>query len=452
MLIDKYNKPVPRYTSYPPATSFTTDFSSDDYIEAIRLSNQRGASHLSFYLHIPFCRHLCHYCGCNSLSMADSGTIDRYITALHQEIDRITGLLDPRRRIAQIHYGGGTPTILPASELKSLNDHLLSNFACIEHPEIAIECHPGYLTEKDWQELTGAGFNRFSLGIQDFNPHVLHAVNRRQSLLSPAEIFRIIREAHGTINLDLLYGLPVQTPESFRETVEKAIALNPDRLVTFSYAHVPWVNARQRILEKKGLPSPAEKKAIFEVAHQALGEAGYQSIGLDHFVRPTDELYEALLNGRLRRNFQGYCTARTTGQVYAFGLSAISQLDGCYAQNTKDLQSYLDSIGRGIPATAKGYRLNREEQIIKEVIETLMCNYFIEWKELATRLSLSIEEIKNTIAYKEENLREFIDDGIITCEEDCLRVTSEGKLFIRNVAASLDKNYKHTANSFSKPV
>jgi oxygen-independent coproporphyrinogen-3 oxidase len=451
-LLSKYNVTVPRYTSYPPANYFTPSFQAADYEAVLRESDEASPRHLSFYIHIPFCRHLCHYCGCNAFALMKPDKVDRYIAALHKEIDRMAGCVSPQRRIAQIHYGGGTPTVLPASVLKDLNAHLLASFPLIEQPEIAIECHPGYLSENDWLSLAEAGFNRFSLGIQDFDVKVLKAVNRRPSLLPLDLIFRILRERKAGINLDFLYGLPLQTKESFAQTIAQAIELQPDRLVTFSYAHVPWVNKRQLILEQKGLPAGEEKSRMYTFAKDILQQAGYKAIGLDHFVKETDELYAALLNRRLHRNFQGYCTRRTTGQVYAFGVTAISQLAGAYAQNSKDREDYMSRIENGQWATVKGYRLDKEEQICREVIETLMCNYCLDWEELSEQLGLPVERIKEATAYKPALFRTFADDGIITHDEKHIRITTQGTLFVRNVAAALDKLMLHTGKTFSKPV
>ena len=450
-LIKKYNIPVPRYTSYPPANYFSESFSAKDYEEALNQSNNAQPEHISFYIHFPFCRKLCHYCGCNSFAMTTEKQINRYISALFKEIETVVRYLNPKRRIAQIHYGGGTPSILPVNILKDFNDKLLSSFSCIEKPEIAIECHPGYLEEKDWLMLSEAGFNRFSLGIQDFNEKVLNAVSRLPSLLPAERIFSILREKKININLDFIYGLPYQTEESFAETIRQAIELQPDRLVTFSYAHVPWVNNRQTLLEDLGLPTNEEKSRMYIHAKEMLKEAGYQAIGLDHFVKKTDELYIALQNGQLHRNFQGYCTRRTTGQVYAFGATAISQLSTAYSQNSKNTVEYINLIENGL-ATVKGYRLNENEQITREVIETLMCNYSIDWIELSEHLSLPVEKIKAATAYNSELFSTFADDGIITFDENHIRITEQGMFFVRNIAAALDRLMIDSKKSFSKPI
>ena len=451
-ILDKYNVPVPRYTSYPPANFFSDSFTSVDYESAIEASNKAQQNHISFYLHMPFCRSLCHYCGCNAYAMQKPELVERYINAVHAEIDNVIRRLDPKRKIAQIHYGGGTPTALPARYLRELNEHLLSAFDCIENPEIAIECHPGYADEAYWQELLVAGFNRFSLGIQDFNEQVLKAVNRKPSLLPVSDIFHLLKSHGVKVNMDFIYGLPFQTAESFGDTIQLAASLEPDRLVTFSYAHIPGIYKRQLVLEKAGLPASEEKSRMYSVACEILASAGYKSIGLDHFVKPQDELYEALADGRLHRNFQGYCTRRTTGQVYAFGVTGISQLSDAYCQNTKSIAEYIERVGKGELPIIKGYKLSKEEQITREVIETLMCNYSIDWLSLADRLSVSVEELHQTIGYSKTRMQEFEADGLIEYDQNKLTITPEGRLFVRNVAASMDLLVRNSDKVFSKPV
>lgn len=451
-IIEKYNVPVPRYTSYPPANFFHENFTAGNYLEAINASNQSNPSHISFYLHIPFCRHMCHYCGCNSFPMMKQENIDRYVRAIFKEIDLIKPLLNKNRKIAQIHYGGGTPTVLPVDVLKAINEKLLEGFDTIERPEIAIECHPGYLDEKYWLGLTEAHFNRFSLGVQDFNTDVLKAVNRKPSLIPVEEIYQILRNNGARINMDFIYGLPLQTVDGFAQTIEKAIQLQPDRLVTFSYAHVPWVSKRQMILEKIGLPDSQTKKALFETACQLLKEANYHTIGMDHFVKADDELFIASQNKQLHRNFQGYCTRRTTGQVYAFGVTGIGQLSTAYIQNTKTIEEYMTQIESNTLPIFKGYQLNAQEQIARFVIESLMCNYAVNWEEASAHLNTTKVDILKALQYDEIKLKEFQEDGLITLTNTGIEMTEEGKLFVRNVAASLDPLMINTTKQFSKPV
>ena len=452
MLLSKYNVSVPRYTSYPPANYFG-GMDGADWAQHIERSNGQGSRHVSFYLHMPYCRRLCHYCGCNSYLMPqDAEAVQQYVEAVHREIELVAAHLDRTRPISQIHYGGGSPTALPIPVLRELNEHLLSLFPTIDQPEIAIECHPGYLRLGDWQALCESGFNRFSIGVQDRDEQVLQAVGRVPSAEPLGDIMSVLREAGATVNLDFLYGLPYQTPESVARNIEQAIALRPDRLVTFSYGHVPWVFKRQQVLERLGLPAPELKQQMADRATALLHEAGYKSIGLDHFVLPTDELYSALQQGLLYRNFQGYCTRRTTGQVYALGVTGISQLHDAYAQNTKDIAEYIAEVSAGRLPVRKGYYLSPQECIAKEVIERLMCNYSLRWSEIAASLQLSVADVIAALHYDEAQLREMEGDGILTLWADGLEMTAEGHPYVRNVCAALDKLMVHTDKQFSKPL
>lgn len=451
-LLNKYSIPVPRYTSYPPANFFNESFTTDSYKEAIIQSNEQNPQHISIYIHIPFCYHMCYYCGCNSQLLKDKNVVKEYIETLKKEIRMVLPLLDHSRKISQIHYGGGTPTSQPVSVLKEINRIILSEFECIENPEIAIECHPGYLDENYWNDLIDAGFNRISIGIQDFNEEVLKASARKPSRMVIEDIIHILRSKGISVNMDFIYGLPLQTPESFAETINKAISLKPDRIVTFSYAHVPWVNELQKNLEKVGLPSVSTKNEIYETAKKLLIDAGYKTIGLDHFVLANDELYEALQTKSLHRNFQGYCTRRTTGQVYAFGNTGISQLSTAYSQNAKDLSTYISSVNEDKYPITKGYILNKEEQITREVIASLMCNYTVSWSDIANRMNMSEKEVRNALNYNKEQLCDFQKDGIIEFSEDYITVLPEAAPFVRNVAASLDKLMVNNEKRYSKSV
>lgn len=450
-IIQKYNRPVPRYTSYPPANYFGP-LTEVDYLRAVEASNQARQNQISFYVHVPFCRHLCHYCGCNSYPMGRMETVQAYVDALHREMDRVAQHIDKSRKISQIHYGGGSPTALPVPMIKELTEHMLSLFPVIDRPEIAIECHPGYLTENDWTALTECGFTRYSLGVQDFREEVLKTSGRRPSLLPMEEILQILRGSGATVNMDFIYGLPKQSIESFRETMRQAAALRPDRLVTFAYAHLPMIFPRQKVLDKAGLPADEEKNGMFEEASRILQEAGYVPVGLDHFVLPEDELAQALAQGRLHRNFQGYCTRRTTAQVYAFGVTGISQLDDIYAQNGRDIQEYISTINEGKLYTARGYRLSAQEKIVREVIEALMCNYQLHWPDLAERLGLTVEEVRQACHYDEGQMREMATDGILTLDGEYLRINTDGRPLVRCVAAALDPLMVNTDKKFSKPI
>lgn len=451
-IISKYNVPVPRYTSYPPANFFSFDFGEDDLFSAVRESNSQTPEHLSFYIHFPYCQQLCHYCGCNSYRRNKYSDDEAYIDAVLQEIEMVTDHLDPTRKISQIHFGGGSPTSTDPKLLELVIKRLREKFGSIEHPEIAIECHPGHLRHEDYEVLLEVGFNRLSIGIQDFDPKVLRAINRVEPLIPIGEVRALLKEYGVPVNLDFIYGLPFQSPDSFEHTIQKALELRPDRLVTFSYAHVPSMFPQQKILEKHGLPSQSDKDSMYHRAQALLLEHGYKQIGLDHFVLPTDELHAAAVGRSLHRNFQGYCTRRTTGQVYAFGVSAISQLSSAYVQNTKKIGDYISTIGTGHVPVLRGYRLSEEEQITREVINDLMCNECINWNDIADRIHRTPSDVIRATAYDEKRIAELVADGIITLHEYGFEMTETGSPLLRYVASTLDKLLIDSDKTFSKPI
>jgi oxygen-independent coproporphyrinogen-3 oxidase len=452
-LINKYNIPVPRYTSYPPANFFANDFSSADFVEWIKLSNDESTQNISIYIHIPFCPKICHYCGCNTHLTRDTNKMRVYVDALKKEILMVKQHLNPKRKVSQVHWGGGTPNSLPIVMVEEIMQVIHQNFIFIDKPEIAMECHPAMLDASYLDKLVQLKFNRFSLGIQDFNQKVLDNVNRDAPEIPVEELVKMIRSYENTtVNLDFIYGLPFQDEKTFADTIQRAIDISPDRLVTFSYAHVPWVKKSQKILEARGLPSAEKKLAMFEVGFQLLTQNGYKAIGLDHFAKPDDELYLALKNRTLHRNFQGYCTRETTGQVYAFGSTGISQLDSAYAQNVKDTNTYVEQINKNEFTLEKGYFLNRSQKIVRHVINEIMCNTYLSWKEAADLFSTTEEEIKTTVAYDEESLKAFVADGLLTFTSDEISISDLGKYFIRNIAASLDPGMKSATQKFSKAL
>ncbi len=451
MKLDKYNKPVPRYTSFPPANHFTSEFAGSDYRELIVASNNEKPAHIGIYVHIPFCRQRCFYCGCNSWELKDEKLVDTYMSAVKKEMQMVFELLDKNRLVSLVHFGGGTPNSIPAGYITEILDMVYAEFDFIEAPEIAIECNPAYLDKHYIKELKEAGFNRFSLGVQDLDPTVLEAVNRKPPLMPLKEVTGYLRkDTAASVNMDFIYGLPKQTVDSFTETIKKAVELKPDRLVTFSYAHVPWLKEHQLKVEKAGLPPSEEKANMFLSARKLLDKSGYESIGMDHFVLPGDELYRAQQKNMLHRNFQGYCSRRTTGQVYAFGVSAISQLSGAYSQNTKDMDKYTEGIEKGEFPVEKGYRLSDREKVIREIITRLMCNYRLNWVQLQDELGDYTNDVREFA--DEKKLEEFAADSLIEYNRNGIRVTKEGMFFVRNIAASFDPFYKVQENKYSKPV
>lgn len=453
-LIDKYNKPVPRYTSYPPANFFHKEFREKDFVKAIEDSNKAWPENISLYIHIPFCSKMCHFCGCNTHFTRDRQKMRTYIEAMKKEIVMVKQLLDSERKVSQVHWGGGTPNSLPIKMIQEIMEVIHSNFQFIENPEIAIECHPAMLNEKYTEYLYKAGFNRYSLGIQDFKQEVLDNVNRDAPTVPVEEIVSWIRSYENTgVNLDFIYGLPFQDVKSFSETMEKAIQIEPDRLVTFSYAHVPWLKKAQKILEARGLPEANEKLKMFEKGYQILTENGYLPIGLDHFAKENDELSKAYKNKTLHRNFQGYCTRETTGQVYAFGATGISQLQDVYAQNGKDTNNYVKAINDNQFYIEKGYRLNEAEKIIRHIITEIMCNEFISISDTAAFFQTTTENIKQALQLNISLFDELVSDGLLTIKNNNeFYVTPSGRFFIRNIAAKFDPNLKTEKKRFSKAL
>jgi oxygen-independent coproporphyrinogen III oxidase len=453
-LIEKYNAPVPRYTSYPPANFFNESVGEPEYIKMIEQSDADKSRLIAFYIHVPFCKKICYYCGCNACTIRHDESVEAYFASLHKEMDRVISRLDKSRKISQIHFGGGTPNAVDVNYLTTITKKLLGQFSTIEKPEIAIECNPAYLDNAYIRNLVSAGFNRFSLGIQDFDIEVLKTVNRQPSAIPVEELVKFIKQLSPgiSVNLDFIYGLPGQTAESFTETIKKAAFIRPDRLVTFSYAHVPWMKKHQAILEKKGLPGPDEKMDMFLSSRDILLKAGYKAIGLDHFVLPEDELNTALVSNILHRNFQGYCTKRTTGQVYAFGVSAISQLENGYTQNVKEIDRYEELIKNGGLPVEKGYELSDDEALVRDVITQVMCNDRFDIVAFSEQAGISKEKFLEITGFKEERLSEMIKDDLVKYNNGKLDVNETGKLFIRNLAVLFDPAYKSRPMQYSKTV
>jgi len=453
-LLKKYNVPVPRYTSYPPANHFKDHFAGSEYISLLKGSNSAKPENIAFYIHIPFCEKICFYCGCNACSIGKGKLVVPYIEALRKEIEMVSAFIDKSRPVSQIHYGGGTPNSIDVSFISKLNDYFFSEFNFTDNPEIAIECNPAYLDLKYLDSLLSAGFNRFSMGIQDFDTAILRKVNRQPPAIPPSDLFRYLKSAGDNIgvNFDFIYGLPGQSVASFTRTMEEAAVIHPDRLVTFSYAHVPWIKKHQLILEKAGLPASVEKTNMFLAAYDLLKKAGYEPIGLDHFVLPTDDLFHALADGALHRNFQGYCTRKTTGQVYAFGVTAISQMEQGYSQNRKDISDYISDVSKGKLPVEKGYILSDEQKLVRAVITELMCNKYVTLSKIASDYGVSSDKLMAAIKIDDDVLQDLEHDELISYTNDRIDVTETGTFFIRNIAASLDRDYHERAQTYSKPV
>ncbi|MGE4586403.1 MAG: oxygen-independent coproporphyrinogen III oxidase [Mangrovibacterium sp.] len=452
-LIEKYNIPIPRYTSYPPANLFTADFTTSDYLRAVEQSNREKPENLSIYIHIPFCSQLCLYCGCNTYITNNRDLMRAYVDALKKEIRQIRPLLDVSRKVSQIHWGGGTPNALPAEWIGELMELLTKEFRFSEHPEVAIECNPAHLDQAYIERLAWYGFNRISMGVQDFREEVLQSVRREVPAIPVEELTGMIRSHQKmTVNLDFIYGLPFQSAALFRETMERAVRIQPDRLVTFSYAHVPWIKRAQKKLEQYGLPAPEEKIRMFEQAWEIMKRAGYVPVGLDHYARPGDDLAKALKKRSLHRNFQGYCTRETTGQVYAFGVTGISQLENAYAQNVKTLKDYLSAAEGKQVRIVKGCSLSYREKVVREVINEIMCNRYLSWEQLARRFDSSPEQLRNLLDFRTEKLEEFRADGLLDYSEAEIVIREAGRFFLRNIAAVFDVYRNEAVPKYSRSV
>ena len=452
-LIKKYSKTGPRYTSYPPATFFDENFSNFDFEKKIIQSNDENPQNISVYIHIPFCPQICHFCGCTTESGFTKPFLERYVDAVIKEITYVSKLINKNRKLTQIHWGGGTPNAISYKYIERITNKLYEFFDFSQNYEMAIECNPAHLEFRHIELLKKFGFNRISVGIQDFRDDVLNAINRKPSKHPVDDIIKKIKDEGFTgTNIDLVYGLPLQTVDSFKKTVEKAIVLNTERIVTFSYAHVPSVLPRQKILEKIGFPSSKEKALMYENSYEMFIKSGYVSIGMDHFSKPGDEFEIALKNKQLHRNFQGYCTRETTGQVYAFGASSISQLDSAYSQNIKNAAKYIAEIEKNNLAVFRGYSVIKEQKIVRDVINSIMCNYYLDINEIANKHRCSKEKVIEIIDFNPKKFEDFIFDGLLKIEKNKLSVFEKGRLFTRNIAMRFDPLIKQKVGTYSNTI
>ena len=438
-LLLKYDGSAPRYTSYPPANFFTQDPDAIDYRDLLSTSNRIGPRNLSFYVHIPFCPRRCLFCGCNTEIGRGGEFISRYMDDLRREFRLLLPHLDRSRPVTQIHFGGGTPNAVPYSTLKSLLDDIASEFDVSPAVEIAIECDPGLILPAKLEELRAMGFNRVSFGIQDVNPRVQQAVNRRPSKMELGELVRTCRNlGFFGINLDLIYGLPFQTRDAFQDTVAAIIAADPDRISLFPYAHVPWMKGHQAALEAFPMPDATTRVHIANESREAFEQSGYVSIGMDHFSKPADELAIAKREGTLHRNFQGYSVMSRAGQVHALGASGITQLHDGYFQNEKDLGRYQMKIHSESLSFATGYRMQPQDIAVRAIVNGLLCN---GRADLNDALSLPELDTEWKVGYRltcAGKLAPFIEDGLVQEENGVVTLTETGLPLARTVAAAFD--------------
>lgn len=452
-LLNKYNKQGPRYTSYPPATFFTESFTEDMYRAQLIASNSTAPDNISLYFHIPFCQKLCHFCGCHSIGRASQESlIDSYIDAMIREIETVGSTLSKKRKVSQIHWGGGTPHSISDFLIGKIMNAVYANFDLTQDVEIAMECNPAYTDLAFFDFLKSIGFTRISLGIQDFNAGVLKLINRDSPKLPLQNIVDHLHELGISVNFDLIYGLPGQRVEHFYYSLSETIKIRPDRIATFSYAHVPWMKKSQAFLEKYTMPDPEEKFTMLLTAYNSFSDAGFIPIGMDHFALSGDELEIAQRKKRLHRNFQGYTTKDRTGQVYAFGVSGISQLTNAYSQNTKNTSDYIKQVNKSGFATSRGYILSDTEKIIREVITEIMCNSYLNFDDVAYAFSTTSEKVKQAVAFDKIDFSGFIDDSLLTLSGNTLTVTEAGSFFIRNIAMAFDPQAHQKEGMYSKTV
>jgi oxygen-independent coproporphyrinogen-3 oxidase len=435
-LLKKFNQPGPRYTSYPTAPLFSADFTAEDYTAEIAATNLLGnSSDISLYLHFPFCEQLCYFCGCNMMVSRDRALIRQYNEYLKREIAQIAPLVSPKRKLAQMHWGGGTPSYLTPEEIIDVGAFIKDNFEFAEDAEASVEIDPRGLIFEHLQAFRSIGFNRISMGVQDFYLPVQKAINRVQSEEITRQTVLWARELDfHSINLDLIYGLPHQTLHTFAETVDKIIDISPDRLAVFNYAHVPWLKKHQNLIQTEDLPSADERLQILQMTIKKLTNAGYEYIGMDHFAKSTDELATAQRNNTLYRNFQGYST-KAGCDVYAFGMSAISQFQNIYAQNVKNLKDYYARIDERRAATNVGYRMTDDDHIRKETIMQLMCHLEIDKRNIEQRFGIDFEEYFFGDIPK---LDVFIKDNLLENGAEKIKIIGAGKMIIRNIAMCFD--------------
>ncbi|HEY6892860.1 MAG TPA: oxygen-independent coproporphyrinogen III oxidase [Rhodanobacteraceae bacterium] len=436
-LIRKYDGFGPRYTSYPTADRFHAGYTAADYVDA--LASRDAAQPLSLYVHLPFCNTICYYCACNKIITANRSRSAKYVRYVANEIDIVSSLLGGARGVQQLHWGGGTPTFLAHEEMAVLTSALRNAFEFAEDAEVSIEVDPRKVDVQTVAMLRELGFNRMSLGIQDFDPAVQKAVNRIQTEAETRSVIEAARK-HGfrSINADLIYGLPRQTVTGFSATLDKVLDLAPDRVALYGYAHVPHLFKAQRQIVVHELPAADTKLAILQTAIERLTAAGYQYIGMDHFARPDDELAVAQRNGKLHRNFQGYST-RPDCDLLAFGISAIGKLGTSYVQNVRTLDGYYAALDERRLPVMRGYTLDADDRLRRDIIQKLMCEFRLDFASFERQYGLRFED---GFATELAALDAMIGDGLVRRSADGIDVTPRGRMLVRSVAMVFDRHLR----------
>ncbi len=447
----KYSKPGPRYTSYPTALEFSDAFGYDEYVK--KLQTQDSSRPLSLYFHLPFCKNACYFCGCNVVFTSKEDKMVRYIDYLKRELAILSKHLDCSREVIQMHFGGGTPTYFTAAQLGEIISEIKSYFPnFVADAEVSCEIDPRHINEDQMRVMSEAGFNRVSFGLQDFNEKVQVAVHRVQPYNITKDAMDLARKYNmHSVNVDLIYGLPFQTLDTFKETLSLALTLDPDRFAVFNYAHVPWLKKTMRKIDETTLPRPDEKLAIMQYTIDFLTQNGYKMIGMDHFAKPEDELFKAIEKGELHRNFQGY-TTKGGADLIGVGLTSIGEGADYYAQNFKDMSSYEEAINAGKLPFERGVALSEDDMIRQHVIMELMSNFKLDIKRFEAIYGL---EFKKYFEDALLDLKPFIEEELITMNDEYIACSQTGTLLIRNIAMPFDAYMQRHASSdktFSKTV
>ena len=447
----KYSKPGPRYTSYPTALEFSDSYLYDEYIK--KLHSQDSSRPISLYFHLPFCRNACYFCGCNVVFTSKEDKMLRYIEYLKKELKILSRHLDCNREVLQMHFGGGTPTFFTAPQLKEIIEKIKEVFPNFrDDAEISCEIDPRHVNEAQMKVMADAGFNRVSFGIQDFNEKVQIAVHRVQPYSVTKDAMDLARKYKMvSVNVDLIYGLPYQSLDTFKETLELSLTLNPDRFAVFNYAHVPWMKKTMRKIDETTLPRPDEKLEIMQYTIDFLTSHGYKMVGMDHFAKPDDELFKAIEKGELHRNFQGY-TTKGGADLIGVGLTSIGEGVDSYNQNFKDMKEYEAAIEADKLPFERGVILNEDDLIRQYVIMELMSNFKLDIDRFNKKFDVVFSEY---FADAIDALKPFVDEELLTMDEKHIECSETGTLLIRNICMPFDAYMKkHAANqkTFSKTV
>lgn len=451
-LIRRLSQSGPRYTSYPTADRFTEQFGYRDYLQAVSHLHARGKRHpLSLYIHIPFCDTVCYYCGCNKIVTKNREKAATYLAYLKREIAMQGKLFAEFNHVEQLHFGGGTPTYLSDAQMDDLMQHIRRwfRFADDAEGEYSIEVDPRSVTPERIHSLRHQGFNRISLGVQDFDPEVQKAVNRIQPEEKTLDTIRAARDAgFRSISVDLIYGLPKQTVMSMNQTISKVIAADPDRIAVYHYAHLPHLFKMQRRMKDEDMPSSDAKLDMLSLCIRRLNEAGYVYIGMDHFAKPNDELAIAQRQGLLHRNFQGYST-HAESDLIACGVSAIGSVGMCYSQNAKTLEEYYDRLDQGELPVVRGYQLSMDDVLRRFIIQMLMCNFELSIRSLEEAYPIKFDAY---FVPELEQLKELQELGLLTMDGEWIEVTLKGRLLIRNICMVFDRHLQLARQVQSEPL